>query len=122
LSYSQWYHLYNNERWRKRRRFQLMKEPWCAICKERNIATPATVADHVVPHNGDLLSFWTGDLQSLCKPHHDGSKKEIEFKGYCSDVGVDGWPLDPQHHANNRDALRMRNKPRGRKYNVDLLG
>lgn len=91
---------YNTTRWRKRRQQQLMNEPFCRICAERNVATPATVADHVIPHDGDWNMFWLGELQSLCAAHHNGSKKEIEFRGYCSDVGMDGWPLDPKHYAN----------------------
>lgn len=67
---------------------------------ERGIATVATIADHVIPHNGNWDAFIYGDLQSLCKTHHDGSKKEIELKGYCSDVDLTGWPLDKKHPAN----------------------
>jgi 5-methylcytosine-specific restriction enzyme A len=62
--------------------------------------TPATVVDHVIPHNGDPGGFWGGTLQSLCAPCHDDRKKQIEWRGYASDVGVDGWPTDPNHPAN----------------------
>ena len=86
------------------------------------MAVRATVADHVVPHNGDWNSFWTGALQSLCKPHHDGSKKEIEFQGYCSDVGPDGWPLDNNHPANNRDHFHTKYQHPIRRNNLDLVG
>ena len=40
---------------------------------DHGVATPAVIVDHVVPHQGDYIAFWTGALQSLCKPHHDGS-------------------------------------------------
>jgi hypothetical protein len=37
-----------------------------------------------------------GKLQSLCKTCHDGAKREIEH-GYRRDIGLDGYPLDPNH-------------------------
>jgi len=123
MSRSQFSFMYHRKRWFMRRRAQLRKEPLCVICLQRGIATPATIADHIIPHKGDWNSFWTGDLQSLCFTHHNGSKREIEEKGFCSDVGVDGWPLDPNHYANNKAALRTRNKkPIAKKHNLDLLG
>jgi len=41
-------------------------EPLCRICMQRDIVTPATVADHVEPHHGDRHKFETGELQSVC--------------------------------------------------------
>ena len=98
----QWWSWYNNSRWRKLRRAQLQKAPLCKMCLLNNVATPATVVDHVVPHHGDWNSFWTGELQSLCKPHHDTSKRQIEMRGYSNEIGLDGWPIDPLHPANAR--------------------
>jgi len=31
---------------------------------------------------------------------HDRSKRAEEGKGYLADVGMDGWPIDPNHPAN----------------------
>jgi 5-methylcytosine-specific restriction enzyme A len=45
-----WYGL---GRWKKLRAHQLAEQPLCESCLRRNIATPAEVADHVVPHRGD---------------------------------------------------------------------
>jgi 5-methylcytosine-specific restriction enzyme A len=92
-----WYCL---ERWRRRRRAQLLREPLCAFCLKRGLVTPATIADHITPHRGDWNAFILGALQSLCKPCHDSSKKVEERRGYLPDVGPDGWPTDPRHPAN----------------------
>ena len=40
--------------WQRRRAHQLMIEPLCRLCLEAGRVTPATVADHVEPHRGDL--------------------------------------------------------------------
>ena len=58
-----WYQL---ERWRRLRRAQLRREPLCALCLSRDVVAAATVADHVVHHQGDWTRFLTGQLQSLC--------------------------------------------------------
>jgi 5-methylcytosine-specific restriction enzyme A len=108
MSEGRWHKWYDLPRWRRRRRSQLLHHPWCVICESRGIATIATIADHVVPHRGDWNAFIFGDLQSLCRAHHDGSKKEMELKGYCTDIGIDGWPLDSKHPANTGRILSMK--------------
>lgn len=67
------------------------------MCLARGVTTPATVADHVVPHHNDPNAFILGQLQSLCASCHSGPKQRIEKLGYDTAVGVDGWPLDPNH-------------------------
>jgi 5-methylcytosine-specific restriction protein A len=63
--------LYNTQRWKRIRKAQLTKEPWCADCLKESRYTPATIADHIKPHRGDPVKFFTGKLQSLCKYDHD---------------------------------------------------
>lgn len=54
------------------RPMQLLREPFCRECARRGIRTWATVVDHVEPHRGDWTKFTDrGNLQSLCKHHHD---------------------------------------------------
>lgn len=53
------------------------------MCQEQGTVTPATVADHVVPHRGDQEAFWSGALQSLCAEHHDSIKQRDERRGYA---------------------------------------
>lgn len=54
------------------RPMQLLQEPFCRECAKRGHRVYATVADHVVPHRGNMDLFTDrGNLQSLCKRCHD---------------------------------------------------
>ena len=65
-------HMYNNKRWRKMRARQLALFPLCKMCQQKNKTTPATVADHVIPHGGNVILFWShANLQSLCHACHN---------------------------------------------------
>ncbi len=89
--------LYKTARWLARREAQLRAEPVCRLCLEiEGRITTATVADHVRPHRGDQMLF-EGELQSLCKRHHDSWKKQIEERGYFDGFDAKGDPLDPSH-------------------------
>ena len=94
---TKWNKWYSTARWARIRRHQLLEHPLCAYCAERGIVQLANICDHVEPHHGDINKFWLGKLQSLCKPCHDGAKREIELHGYRRDIGLDGYPLDPNH-------------------------
>jgi hypothetical protein len=59
--------------------------------------TAASVVDHVEPHWGDWAAFVTGKLQSLWEPSHKSAKRQIELRGYRCDIGLDGFPTDPNH-------------------------
>ena len=91
---------YKTARWQRLRRFQLRQERLCKFCLELGIVTAANVVDHVVPHRGDWTAFVTGKLQSLCEPCHNSAKRQVELRGYRTDVGLDGYPLDPNHPFN----------------------
>src|SRR5262245_337072 len=97
---SQFSHLYNNTRWRNRRLAQLRAQPLCSLCLAKGIVMAASVADHVEPHRGDPYLFWNGKLQSLCSDCHNSTKQQIEARGYSREIGIDGWPVDPNHPAN----------------------
>jgi 5-methylcytosine-specific restriction endonuclease McrA len=96
-----WYGL---GRWKTRAHFQLRQHPLCRYCLDKNVVTIAVIADHVVPHRGDWNAFWLGALQSLCKTCHESGKKYAENRGFRSDIGADGWPVDPKHptYGHNR--------------------
>ena len=66
-------HLYNTQRWKKRRSLQLQLQPLCEECLKEGRVTLAEVADHVEDHKGDIYKFFNGKLQSLCWSCH--SKK-----------------------------------------------
>src|SRR5262245_21618990 len=92
--------LYSSSRWRRFRQLQLLREPLCVFCRARGVIEPATICDHVTPHAGDINKFWLGPFQSLCKRCHDGTKKNLEQRGYLPNIGLDGSPVDPRHPAN----------------------
>ena len=97
MSVQAWDHWYHIRRWQRRSKTQLRAHPLCAYCLERGLPVVATVTDHVEPHRGDWNSFWLGKVQSLCAPCHNSRKKTQEIRGYTTDIGEDGWPLDPRH-------------------------
>jgi 5-methylcytosine-specific restriction enzyme A len=72
--------LYNSVKWKRIRRLQLSREPWCAACLAQGNYTEATDVDHIEPHGGDLDKFFTGKLQSLCHSCHS-TKTASEVNG-----------------------------------------
>ena len=93
--------LYSSRTWQTIRAAQLRDEPLCRLCNAEGRATQATVADHIIPHRGNLELFYDrGNLQSLCKTCHDSVKKVIESDGYARNIGTDGWPIDDNHPVN----------------------
>ncbi|MHC2090392.1 HNH endonuclease [Methylobacterium sp. CM6244] len=73
--------LYGTARWQATRREQLRIEPLCRMCLALDVVTAAIVCDHVEPHRGDVVRFWSGPFQSLCVPCHDGAKQAEERAG-----------------------------------------
>lgn len=65
------------------------------MCMDRDgRLVAARVADHIDPHRGDPVKFWTGELQALCDDCHNGDKKRIEAGGKAkARIGADGWPI-----------------------------
>ena len=97
---TEWNSFYKTRRWQRRRKHQLRVHPLCKFCLERGIVTAANVVDHVTPHRGDWNAFVLGELQSLCGPCHKSTKRQIELWGYRNDIGIDGYPTDPNHPFN----------------------
>ena len=88
-----WHHLYKTARWQRRRDRQLSEQPLCERCLLAEVIEPATVAHHVVPHKGDVTLFFEGELESLCKSHHD-SHGQLEDHGKRPIMfDADGWPV-----------------------------
>jgi hypothetical protein len=93
--------LYNSARWKRLRAAQLAASPLCAMCVKLGRVNPAGVVDHKRPHRGDEeLFFDAANLQSLCKLCHDGAKQQLEKTGRLRGCGLDGLPLDGNHHWN----------------------
>src|SRR5262245_8515506 len=88
-----WQRWYGTSRWKRKRLAQLRAHPFCIMCESEGVITLASVADHVIAHKGDEVLFWTGELQSLCKPHHDSDKRMQELGSVARGCDADGWPL-----------------------------
>jgi 5-methylcytosine-specific restriction enzyme A len=68
------------------------------MCERDGRVTAASVVDHITPHRGDPALFWqAGNHQSLCASCHNSRKQAEESRGYQSDIGTDGWPMDAKH-------------------------
>lgn len=88
-------------KWQKAREAYLKKYPLCIDHERRGYVEPATVVDHIIPHRGDMTLFWdSSNWQSLCKVCHDSHKQRIEKSGTDAGCGIDGLPIDRNHHWN----------------------
>lgn len=85
--------LYSTARWRRLRLLQLSTEPTCRYCKEQGRTTLATEVDHIVPWRRGGAKWDQANLQSLCKPCHDGPKQAEEKRGERIGCDVSGIPL-----------------------------
>jgi 5-methylcytosine-specific restriction protein A len=92
-----------DSRWRKAAQHFLNKYPFCEMCSMAGTKRLAVHVDHVIPHKGDMNVFWDStNWQGLCMEHHNRFKQQIENRGYSSEVGLDGFPLDENHPANRK--------------------
>jgi 5-methylcytosine-specific restriction protein A len=76
------------------------------MCLKAQRITPATVCDHVDPRSKNTEEgFFAGPFQSLCDAEpwrcHSSKKQQQEVRGYSTDVGLDGMPIDPNHPWNS---------------------
>jgi 5-methylcytosine-specific restriction endonuclease McrA len=94
-------HLYG-WRWSRLRAQFLAENPLCVMCENEGKVHPAQELDHIEKHNGDPVRFYDiKNLQGLCRFHHRSVKARIERSGEYG-VDVNGNPLDPNHHWNQR--------------------
>jgi len=93
--------LYKSRAWRSGRLAFLRSHPICERCAKHGRITAATIVNHRQPHKGSAVLFFdTRNWQPLCKPCHDGPTQQFERRGYTTEVGADGFPIDPNHPAN----------------------
>lgn len=61
-----------NRQWQKARSKYLKANPLCTHCLKLGKFTPADVVDHIIPHRGDVSTFWDKDnWQPLCTSCHN---------------------------------------------------
>lgn len=88
-----------NRRWQTYRIRFLSEHPLCAMHLQLGRVVPATIVDHIIPHKGDRKLFWNPkNHQALCKQCHDSHKQRLEKSGAVVGCGLDGIPIDPNHH------------------------
>ncbi len=85
-------HLYWTPRWRRMAAIQRERHPLCERCLRGGLTIPATVSHHRVAHRGDLVLFWDGELESVCKPCHDGEVQREDHGRFVQTLDQDGWP------------------------------
>lgn len=72
-----------------------------AILKRGRSDPQSAVVHHITPHKGNLdLFFDLNNLQSVCWTCHSGDIQSIEARGFDTQIGDDGWPIDPKHKGN----------------------
>lgn len=69
-------------KWRRARESYLKEHPLCVECEREGQYTDAMLRgelelDHIVPHRGDMETFWDIDnWQTLCKTHHSAKTRK----------------------------------------------
>ena len=95
--------LYQTKQWRVLRERALLRDTFtCQRCKcmlKRGKSHPqSAVVHHIDAHKGDPDKFFDLDnLQAVCWSCHSGVIQSEERLGYSSEIGNDGWPVDPNH-------------------------
>jgi 5-methylcytosine-specific restriction enzyme A len=76
----EWRAWYKTARWQKLAWKVKVRDAFtCQMCGFMSAAKFALSVDHRQPHRGDEVLFWDeGNLQTLCKPCHDGEKQRQE--------------------------------------------
>ncbi|MBC22292.1 MAG: HNH endonuclease [Phycisphaerae bacterium] len=100
-----WRKLYCTKAWAKLRQATLVRDgftcqwPGCGkLLTGSHHQHNAPVVHHKTDHKGDrTLFFDPGNLESLCKEHHDQDAQRQTHRGYVSGHDADGRPLDPDH-------------------------
>ena len=100
MANNEYHYLYQTKQWKALRLDYLQRNPLCVMCLEDGQITEAKVVDHIEPHRGDLVKFYNGPFQSLCKMHHDSTKQRQERSGLMPGGDENGVPIDPNHHWN----------------------
>ena len=95
--------LYRTKHWRHLREQALLRDMFkcqrCKVALKRGRTEPqSAVVHHIEAHKGNHdLFFDIDNLQSVCWSCHSGVIQSEEARGYSTQIGADGWPIDPKH-------------------------
>jgi len=97
--------LYQTKAWRILREQALLRDGYrcqhkrCGVTLKRGRSDPrSAVVHHLKPHKGEHdLFFDLDNLQAVCWTCHSGDIQSAEARGYDTQIGDDGWPIDPSH-------------------------
>ena len=95
--------LYQTKQWRHLREVVLLRDAFqcqrCGCFLKRGKTQPqSAVIHHIKAHKGDLDLFHDPDnLQAVCWSCHSGVIQSEEARGYSTEIGQDGWPVDADH-------------------------
>jgi 5-methylcytosine-specific restriction enzyme A len=95
--------LYKLKAWQRLREQALLRDAFtCQRCKcflKRGTTEPqSAVVHHITAHKGNTdLFFDLDNLQSVCWSCHSGVIQSEEARGYSTEIGDDGWPIDSNH-------------------------
>ena len=69
-------------RWNKYSKWFLQQHPLCCCteCASRTVPLPADVTDHITPHRGDPVLFWSPDNHQAMN-HSCHSRKTVKHDG-----------------------------------------
>jgi hypothetical protein len=94
--------------------------PMCAKCEREGRTQEANLSHHINEYRESFseLEFWYGPLESLCFDCHAIIHDRARPRDYQTDIGLDGYALDPNHPTNRIEALsyeeRMARKNSGK--------
>ena len=70
-------------RWQRARKRFLAANPFCVECRKRNLFVLATDVDHIIPHKGSKILFWSEDnWQPLCHACHSRKTQSEDNGGW----------------------------------------
>jgi len=96
---------YDSPQWRTLRAKHIKRNPCCCQCGKRS---RFMTVDHKQPRRrAPALALDPANLQTLCRPCHDSTKRHTEWNDQHpmgGGVGIDGFPLSARHpwHSSSR--------------------
>jgi 5-methylcytosine-specific restriction protein A len=98
---------YDQQRYRRARRRFLAAHPLCVDCKAQGVIEPATELDHILPHRGDVLLFWsTSNWAGRCTRHH----REKTWRETLGGRGIDATVKSPAADSASLEKLQSQNR------------